>query len=99
MMLSSKLLRFDLFGSNINFYYRGIEKFHTAWGCTVTIFIVLTYLTMVSVRFIEFFGETDGIEHFSERYQSIDEPIDLKELGFSFAVENVDQTVGKLEAY
>ena len=98
-MLFTKFLQFDLFGSNINFYYRGMEKFHTAWGCTVTFFIVLIYLTMVGIRFIEFFGETDGIEHFSERYQSLNESIELMDLGFSFAVENVDQTMGKIEAY
>ena len=98
-MLSTKLLHFDLFGSNINFYYRGMEKFHTTWGCIVTFIIVLTYLAMVSVKCIEFFGETDGIDHFSETYQSINESIDLMKLGFSFAVENVDQTMGKLEAF
>ena len=63
----TKLQSFDIFGADVNFYYKGEDKFKTPWGCIVTIFVALSYLSMVSLKLIEFNGGFDGIEFFSER--------------------------------
>ena len=52
---------------------------------------------MVSLKWIEFFGETDPIEYFSEARQNIDDLIDLNSMGFTFAVENIDAKYGRVE--
>ena len=45
---------------------------------------------MASLKLTEFFGAKDGIEQFSQVKQDLNETINLKEQGFSFAVENID---------
>ena len=95
----SSLKRFDAFGANIDFYYQGREKFNTPWGCFITAIITLAYLIMVCLKFTEYYGEKDGIEQFSQQKQDLDELINLKELGFSFAVENVDPRIGRFVVY
>ena len=47
-------------------FYKGQAYFNTYWGCSVTIFVILGYMVMVSLKWIEFFGETDPIAYFSE---------------------------------
>ena len=51
---------------------------------------------MVSLKMIEFFGVTDPIEYFSETPQSMQEIIDLKKIGFSFAVESIEKELGEV---
>ena len=98
-MFGKWLKQFDVYGADISFYYKGEGKFHTAWGCIVTLFVAMVYLFMISLKFIEFFDETDPIEQLSEAIQSLDEVIDLTSNGFSFAVENIDERIGKIQAY
>ena len=61
----TKLKNLDAFGADIEFYYKGRNKYYTVWGCVVTAFVALAYLIMVGLKCTEFFGETDGIEQFS----------------------------------
>ena len=51
---------------------------------------------MFSLKLIEFFGETDPIEYFSETPQSMDQTIDLKDIGFSFAIESIEKELGEV---
>ena len=53
---------------------------------------------MVSLKWIEFFGETDPIEYFSEAQQSMFDSIDLHEPGFSFALDSIEEQYGSLKA-
>ena len=79
-------------------HYRGKEKFSTSWGCFITSLVALAYLFMASLKFTEFFGEKDGIEQFSQQKQDLNELINLKEQGFSFAIENIDSKIGRFVA-
>ena len=54
-------------------------------------------MVMVSLKWIEFFGETDPIAYFSETRQDMDQKIDLQKLNFSFAVDNLDARIGTVE--
>lgn len=87
----------DIFGAGVNFFYKGQEYFNTRWGCAVTCFVTLTYLFVVSLKWVEFFGETDPIEYFSEAQQSMLDPIDLNELGFSFAIDSLEERFGTIQ--
>ena len=93
-----KLQRLDIFGREVNFFYKGQEYFSTRWGCIVTIFVAVFYMIMVGLKWTEFFGETDPVEYFSETRQSMKEPINLAEIGFSFAIENLEANLGQIEA-
>ena len=52
----------------------------------ITMLVAIAYLLMLTLKFIEFFGETDPIEYFSETKQDMNQMITLSEIGFSFAV-------------
>ena len=82
----------------MSLFYKNDTHFNTKWGCIITCFVTVTYLTMVGLKLTEFFGETDPVAYFSDSRQSMDEPIELSELGFTFAVENVNRNIGRLEA-
>ena len=62
----SKLKKCDQFGRDVNFFYKGEEQYRTAWGTMITMLVAIAYLLMLTLKFIEFFGETDPIEYFSE---------------------------------
>ena len=55
----------------------------------MTAFIILSYLIIAGLKLTEFFGEIDPIKYVSETRQSMEDKLDLKELGFTFAVENI----------
>ena len=97
-MLGKKLQKFDIFGRDVNFFYKGQEYFSTRWGCIMSIFVTVFYLIMVSLKWTEFFGETDPLAYFSETRQSMEYPINLTELGFTFAVDNLEASIGQIEA-
>ena len=50
----------------MEFFYKGSAYFNTGWGCSVTCFVIIAYMVMISLKWIEFFGETDPIAYFSE---------------------------------
>ena len=50
-------------------------------------------------RLVEFFGELDPIEYFSLRAQSLDEVIQLDEIGFTFAIEYLPPEVGSIKTF
>ena len=60
-MFENKLQNFDIFGRGVNFFYKGSEQFNTKWGAFVTFFVIICYFSMVGLKWIEFFGETDPI--------------------------------------
>ena len=64
----------------------------------MTFFVVICYVVMVSFKWIEFFGETDSIEYFSESRQDMNERINFQTLGFSFAIDYLEPRIGKIEA-
>ena len=98
-MLLRKIKKCDQFGQNVKFFYKGEEYYRTYWGTLVTFVLATGYLLMVALKFTEFFGETDPIQYFSENQQDKGEMIDLKEIGFTFAVEPIGEEFGKIEAH
>ena len=80
----------DLFGTNVQFTYRGQDYYTTNCGRAVTFLAVAAYLTLVCLKLIEFFGETDDIQYMTIMTRSLDEAIDLRQLNFNFAIEELE---------
>ena len=98
-MYVNRLRDLDFFGTEVNFFYKGAERFSTGWGRFVSVSVLLGYSTLVGLKFMEFFGETDQIHYFSETRQSMQESIELSELGFTFAVQDLQPNLGRIQAY
>ena len=96
MNFETKVKECDLFGRPINFFYNGNAEYTTRWGCFVTGFVVIAFMTMTSLKFVEFFDETDPIEYFALKGQDQTVPIDLTAIGFTFAVEAIDEKIGSI---
>ena len=88
-----------MFGTNVQFTYRGQDYYTTNCGRVTTFFAVAAYITLGCLKFIEFFGSTDDIEYVAIKGRDMTESIDLRELGFNFAVEDLDPKYGTIEAY
>ena len=97
MNFGTKVKECDLFGRPINFFYNGNNEYTTRWGCFITGFVLIVFMTMTSLKFVEFFGDTDPIEYFILARQDPGELINLTELGFTFAVEDIDESIGWVE--
>ena len=92
-----KLKDYDLFGTDIKFFYKGQEVYTTLCGSIVTLIAMAGYLALVGIKMNEFFGMTDPDAYFTESHQNMLEPIELTELGFTFAVENIPKRFGQVE--
>ena len=58
--------RFDYFGRDINFFFKGDNVYRTYFGTVVSFIAYTIILIMLLIKLTEFFGVTDPIEHFSE---------------------------------
>ena len=96
-MFAERLKKFDLFGRSIKFTYQGIDYFTTNCGRAVTFLTVLAFLLLMSLKFVEFFGEHDSILYLNSSGQSADALMDLQELNFSLAIEELEPRFGTLE--
>ena len=94
--ISKRLKQLDLFGTTVNFTYRGDDYYTTRCGSSVTILAVTIFVILAGIKFVEFFGSTDPIEYMTEAKQPMDEKIDLDSLGFTFAIEKLDPAYGRL---
>ena len=86
-----------MLGRNINLFYKGEEQYKTYLGTAVTFIVATGVLLMISLKFVEFFGEVDPISYFLESRQDMDEIIDFTEIGFSFAIETIEEEYGSIE--
>ena len=98
-MIAHRMKRCDLFGRDVQFYYRGENQFTTGWGSIVTFLVAVGYLIILFYKFIEFFGETDPVQYFSEAQQDFGLTIDLNSFEFYFAVEAIDPEIGEIEVH
>ena len=56
---AARLQSFDIFGADVNFYYKGEDKFKTPWGCIVTALVSISYLTMIMLKIGDFAYERE----------------------------------------
>ena len=98
-MLAKRFKRCDLFGTTVNFTYLGEDYYTTKCGTFVSIIAVAGYMALVGCKLIEFFGMTDAIHYMAVTKQDMQEPLDLRALGFSFAVEAIKPEYGQIVAH
>ena len=96
----------DMYGVGVEFSFNNNKRFTTWMGAvmtciTMTLFMtffgIISDLIVVSFKWIEYFSESDSIEYFSEQHQDMEERIDFKSIGFSFAIDNLEPRFGKIE--
>ena len=79
-MFLDRLKTFDLFGSKIYFTYKGIDYFTTNCGRFVTLLTILSFLTLMLLKLIEFFGEHDAILYMNTSMLPLGTVLNLQEL-------------------
>ena len=63
--------------------------YKTGFGTIVTLVVLTLYLTIAIIKFEEFFKSIDPDQSMTETNQNMLEEMNLNELGFSFAVEDI----------
>ena len=63
----------DFFATEVNFFYKGEERFSTGWGRLVSLTVMIGYSALFGLKLTEFFGETDPIHYFSETSQNLED--------------------------
>ena len=94
-----KLQKIDMFGTSLPLTYKNKATYTTSCGSVMTIIAVSGYLVLLGLKLMEFFGQSDPVRHSTVQAASQDRSLDLNEIGFTFAVENVATEIGQLEAH
>ena len=87
----------DAYGTRINLRYKGQDYFTTKWGTAITLISVLIYLLVAAFKLVEFFTYSSSFKATATLSQSLDSQTDLNELGFNFAIENIDKEFGTIK--
>ena len=91
--------RVDLFASDVSLNLDGKQKFTTEFGGIVSILTIMLFFTIVYAKYK---AVLDG--HFQNAFfttktkRNIDEPIDLMQLDYTFALEHIDPTIASFKA-
>ena len=99
MQVQEKLRKCDLFGKDVKIFYKGDDIYTTKYGAVVTILVGASFLILTGLKAIEFFLNIDPIRYFFEMHQDMEEKIDLRESGFKFAIQTIEEEIGTIEAY
>ena len=87
----------DFFGERVEFTFKKSPVFQTNLGASISILcfiLMMMFLTLRTMKLID-----DKEPFFSSTTFYSDQMIDLWELGFTFAIENIDPTFGSVYAY
>ena len=85
----------DLFGQQVALTFRGKDMFHTKIGCAATWCLLVFFSIITMMKITEFSLQSSELFMVTQTPYR-DEFIDLGAYNFMFAVQNVDETVGRL---
>ena len=86
----------DFYGEKVEFTFKNKTYFQTYLGGIVSIFAFILMMTFLIVSTIKLLGHLDP--YFSSTNLAQSESIDLVQLGFMFAIRDVDPTIGTIHA-
>jgi len=87
----------DLFGEKINLTFKQEKDFKTTFGAIISLICSIALIAFLVVQTQKLISKEDPF--FSMTTSSkVTDTIDLWELGFIFAIENIDPKVGRIEA-
>ena len=93
--ISNTVRSFDFYGTNLNFTFHGSDKFSTCVGTVITFFSLVLMISFTVNRSMKLVSKDDPF--FSSLSMSSDEEeIDLGNLKYMFALENIDPRIGRL---
>ena len=99
MTIKAFLSDIDFFGGTIGFTFKGKKSHTTMLGgvCSmISVFILIMYYTIKSV---DFFGRLDPSISMVENFQDSSKSIDLTALGYRFAIERFDESLGEYQLF
>ena len=88
---------FDIFGESISFTFEGNDRFRTKFGSIVSLICISTLLVFWMVRTLKFINKDDPFFSMIEVPQADTETVNLWELGFMFAVQDLPPSIGTIE--
>ena len=94
-----KLGNCDAFGRSVNLTYQGQDYFTTKCGLGITMLAALTYFTIVAFKLVEFFAYTNAFKSATTLSQSMTKQLDLNNIGFDFAFENLGEQFTQIKLH
>ena len=88
--------RFDYFGQQVKFTYKGKDHFTTRPGFLVSVIFGSIILTVVIIETIKFFNQTQAFQLINKT-PFLNQTLDLVESNFMFAINTVDETIGNID--
>ena len=94
----SKFKDLDIFGANVEFTFKGKRNFTTIVGALITSLMFAVFLSFMTVRTLKLFSKDDPFLS-TMTMDAEDKAINLWDLGFYFAIEQIDPRVGYIEVW
>jgi len=97
--LMENLKQCDVFARRVTLKYRGNGRYSTWGGALMTLIVFVGYLVMVAFKTTEYITLTTAVRSITTEAANLNEMIDLRTVGFDFAVEAVGVGYAKLAVY
>ena len=91
------LKQIDLFGGKINFTFKGESSFNTLCGGICSIFSLIFIVTFYCLKTVEFGLKLDPATTMIDHLLNNEESFELNELGYRFAIDNLDPSVATVK--
>ena len=82
----------DFFGERVEFTFKKSPVFQTNLGASISVLCIILMMMFVTLRTMKLIDDKEPF--FSSTTIYSDQMIDLQELGFTFAIENIDPSFG-----
>lgn len=95
---SHGFLNLDIFGEGVQFTFKKNTRFKTYIGASISTLMILFFIIFLSLRTIKLVNYDDPLLSMIAMSQAADIVIDLWQLDYMFAIENIDPRVGTIKA-
>ena len=95
-MFANIIKSFDIFGRSIQLTFRKQSKFTSEIGGIASIFFYITLTIIITQKSLLFFDPDQATKTVTNALIDADETIDLLDLNYRFALEQVDPRVGEI---
>ena len=94
---NKSLAPIDLFAPSVALTFKGERTFKTNFGGTASLAVYIIVIIMVVIKTKELLlGHGEAAHYMTETILDEDVQIDLTELNFEFAIDNIDPRLGRI---
>ena len=93
--LCNELKDLDMYGAGVEFNFQGKNRFTTVIGSIMTFITILLFISFAAIRTLEFALQGDPFINMTSLIAE-EESIDLWDIDFVFAIEDLDPKVGRI---